>query len=164
MTSAILAVWLSTFARAAAAPAPAPAAAAPAVKPADVKASTAPAAATELADPSQIYTAEKLRDPFRQLSANSGDGAATHSFTADDFNIHNLSLRGMMKDRRADYALFADPAFGVTFVLRGGRLYDPKGRPVPGVTGGLDIRRKTAHLMTKDSDVQTFRLGEEGAN
>ncbi len=68
-----------------------------------------------------------------------------------------------MKDGASAFALFTDPVFGVTFVLRGNRLYDAKGKVVPGVTGSLNIKQKTAHLMTQESDVQTFRLGEESA-
>lgn len=169
MINALIAVWLISpaFAAGAASAAPPPAApAAPAAsakpaKPGDVKISTAPAAA-EVVDPGTIYTAEKLRDPFRQLSASAG-GVATHPFSLDDFNIHNLSLRAIMKDRSISYALFSEQAYGVTFILRGSKLYDQKGKVVPGVTGALNIKQKTAHLTTQDNDVQVFRLGEEGA-
>jgi len=106
-----------------------------------------------------IYTAEKLRDPF--LRAATG-GVSTKPFSPDDFSIHNLSLRGIMKDKAADYALFSDNSFGVTFILRRGKLYDGKGKPVEGVSGSLNIRQKSAYLKTAESDVQTFRLGEEG--
>jgi len=102
-----------------------------------------------------------MRDPFR--GASSGRAASHARLLRRGFNIHNLSLRGLMKDTAADYALFSDPVYGVTFVLRKGKLYDGKGKAVPGVTGSLNIKQKTAHLMTPESDVQTFRLGEEGA-
>jgi hypothetical protein len=140
----------------AAAPAPAAAPAKPSISP---KASSG--AVAEL-DPSQIYTTEKMRDPFRVLSSGSGS-KSDKPFTFEDFNIHSLTLRGIMKDGKTDFALFGDASFGVTFTLRGGKLYDGRGKAVPGVTGAVNLRRKTAHLMTPDKDVQTFRLGESVA-
>lgn len=136
----------------------APAAAAPATAPAAVPAPLAVAASTPTATISSIYTVEKLRDPF---SKGGGASAAAKLFTADDFNIHNLSLRGIMKDASSDYALLSDPEFGVSFILRKGKLYDSKNKLVPGVSGRIDVKRKTVDLATLDKDVQVFRLGEE---
>lgn len=121
----------------------------------EVKASTGAFVAPQ---PSTIYTTEKQRDPF---SMSGGGAAGGRSFSMDDFSIHNLTLRGMMKDRAADYALFTDNTFGASFILRRGKLYDPKGKPVAGVKGTMDLKKKTAHLETLDSDVQIFRLGDE---
>ena len=125
-----------------------------AAAPFEVKTSTAPPA-----DPSTIYTAEKLRDPFQAASA--GSSAGRPYSLENDFNIHNLSLRGVMKDSGADYALFSDTGFGATFILRNGKLYDSRNRPVRGVSGKLRVKGKWAMLETADHDVQTFRLGEE---
>ncbi len=110
--------------------------------------------------PSAIYTAERLRDPFSPLGGGAG-GYSGKPFAAEDFNIHNLSLRGIMKDSAADYALFSDNAFGVTFILRRGKLYDGKNKPVRGVSGRLRVKDRWAELETADHDVQIFRLGEE---
>ena len=124
-----------------------------AVKGAQVHASTTPTVGS-------IYTVDRLRDPFATATGSSGGGSGK-PFTAEDFNIHNLSLRGLMKDAGTAYALFTDAQFGVTFILRSGKLYDPKGKPVKGVSGSLDLKKKTAHLMTQDKDVQVFTLGEK---
>jgi hypothetical protein len=113
------------------------------------------------ASPSTIYTAEKVRDPFT-LGGGGGGSISSHPFNLDEFSIHNLTLRGLMKDRAADFALFTDNSYGNSLILKHGRLYDPKGKPIPRVTGKLDVRRKTATLQTEDQDVQVFRLGEEG--
>ena len=126
-------------------------------KAAEVKSSTAAPASV-----ATIYTADKLRDPFQRPSAGSGKAGSGRVFAREDFNIHNLSLHGVMKDAGTGYALFSDTVFGVSFVLRKGKLYDEKGKAVPGVTGAIDMKRKNVHLMTSDQDVQTFRLGEEG--
>lgn len=105
-----------------------------------------------------IYTAERLRDPFR---ADTGGTVVKRKFSAAEFNIHNLTLKGIMADRAADFAVFSDNSYGYTMMLRKGRLFDPKGRPVPGVTGRLDVKRKRASLQTGDGDVQVFRLGAQ---
>lgn len=124
-----------------------------AAKGASVQVSTTPTVGS-------IYTAERLRDPFAAASGSAGGGAGK-PFSPEDFNIHNLTLRALMKDSGTSYALFADAEFGVTFILRGGKLHDPKGKPVKGVSGSLDLKKKTAHLMTQDKDVQVFTLGEK---
>ncbi len=121
------------------------------------------AATPATVSPSTIYTVERLRDPFTPVTGGApGSVAPTKAFTADDFNIHTLSLRGIMKDQANDYALFSDPTYGVSFILRRGKLYDFKNKLVRGVTGELDVKRKRAQLRTiADGDVQTYRLGEE---
>lgn len=130
-------------------------AAAPAV-PNTVKVSTSPPPS-----PTTIYTADRLRDPF-MASASGGAGALGKTFSLEsDFNIHSLSLRGIMKDAGTDYALFSDPNFGISFILRNGRLYDGRGKPVPGIAGKLKIKEKWAQLETAEHDVQIFRLGED---
>ena len=133
----------------AAGPAPAPPAAAP-----EVKASTAaPTSVT------QIYTADRLRDPFTKPAAASLK-VVGRAFTSADFNIHGLSLTAIMKDAGSDYALFSDNTFGVSFILRKGKLYDEKAKRVGGVAGSMDMKRKTVRLVASDGDVQIFRLGE----
>lgn len=136
----------------------APAAAAPAASAAkpEVKTSTTPPPS-----PSTIYTAEKLRDPFMAGGGGAANASGKPFSIETDFNIHNLQLRGIMKDAAADYALFSDTAFGATFILRKGRLYDMKNKAVPGITGKLKIEQKWASLETPDHDVQIFRLGED---
>lgn len=125
--------------------------------PAQVKASTEAASAPLTVD--KIYTAARLRDPF--MKGGGGAGGALKPFAPEDFSIHNLTLVGLMKDRGSDYALFNDNAFGVSFILRKGRLYDSKNKPVARVTGSLNVKQKAAHLMTEDGDVQMFQLGGE---
>ncbi|HAM34329.1 MAG TPA: hypothetical protein DEB40_09215 [Elusimicrobia bacterium] len=128
-------------------------AASPADVPSEVKASSAAAASV-----SSIYTAERLRDPFARWGGSRG---AARPFSMDDFSIHKLSLRGIMKDSVSDFALFVDNEFGATFLLRRGRLYDGKNKAVPAVGGSINFREKMATLTAAEGDVQVFRLGEE---
>lgn len=140
--------------KAVAAAAAAAPAAAPAVTKPEVKASTPTPTI------SSIYTAERLRDPF-QPGGTGASAAAEKSFTIDDFNVHNLVLRGTMKDGASDYALLSDREFGVAFILRNGKLYDSKRKAVQGVTGRIHLKEKTVELTGPDGDVQVLRLGEE---
>lgn len=157
MTKTIPAIFclllLTSGAHAAAPAAVPPAAAAPSV--AAVKTST-PAISV-----ASIYPVEKMRDPFQKGGSSGGPSVAVKEFVLEDFTIHNLSLRGLMKDAGADYALLVDREFGLSFVLRKGRLYDQKNKPLPGITGKIDIRAKQVSIVTADKDVQVLRLGEE---
>ncbi len=153
--AALLVLAASGAARAQApAAAPAPVMSAPA-RP-EVKASSASFVA---ASPATIYTTEKIRNPFSPASAGIIGGKA---YDMADFSIHNLTLKGLMKDRAADFALFTDNTYGASFILRRGKLSDPKGKAVPGVKGSMDLKKKTAYLETSDGDVQLFGLGDEG--
>lgn len=155
LTNVLGMLVLSACAGRAAAAAPAPA-----TSTGTVKASTATFVAPS---PATIYTTEKLRDPF-SMSAGGARAAASKPFSLEDFNIHNLSLRGMMKDRTADYALFSDSVLAGSFILRKGRLLDPRGKPIPGVKGSMDLKKKTAHLETAEGDVQIFKLGDDATD
>jgi hypothetical protein len=110
---------------------------------------------------SMIYTASNLRDPFRNAAA--GVSVTRKAFKPSDFNIHNLNLRGLMADSKSNYALLIDANYGESFILQGGKLYDPKGKPVPGISGRLDTKRKTVYIKAHDGDVQVLRMGEKNA-
>jgi hypothetical protein len=133
-------------------PAPAAQPAAPGAAPtAEVQASTVPAV-------DSIYTAARLRDPFAHWGAGR---AASKPFSLEDFSIHKLSLRGIMKDAESDFALLTDSESGAGLILRKGRLHDPKKKAVPGISGKINFKTKTVTLTAPDGDVQIFRLGEE---
>ena len=105
-----------------------------------------------------IYTAERLRDPFARWGASHGHARA---FSLQDFSIHKLSLRGILRDAGTDFALFVDNEAGWSLLLRKGRLYDPKKKAIPGVAGAIEFKSKTVTLTALDGDVQVFRMGEE---
>ena len=106
-----------------------------------------------------LYTGDRVRDPFLPPAVG---GAPVHRLKPGEafvVDIHALQLRGIMKDAGSDYALFSMES-GTALVLRGGGLYDDRGKRVPGITGHIRIKQKRAELITADKDVQIFSLGE----
>jgi len=134
--------------------------------PSAVAASTAPASSAIGASTqtvSSIYTGDRVRDPFLPAAMGSSrprrsDDAKTEGPEVVD--IHGLSLRGIMKDAKVDYALFSSENGG-TYLLRGRKLYNERNKAVPGITGAIRLKQKTVELVTADKDVQVFRLGED---
>jgi Tfp pilus assembly protein PilP len=110
-----------------------------------------------------IYQGAKYRDPFTKVSAKAGgvSAAAVAEWDPADFSIHELDLKGIMRDKTGSFAILTDRLAGVGFVLRGGKLYDFKNNRIEGVTGKINVAQKTVYLITAEKDVQTLRLGEE---
>ncbi|TPW21033.1 MAG: hypothetical protein FD126_1095 [Elusimicrobia bacterium] len=113
-----------------------------------------------------VYGGTKLRDPFMKLSGGGVVAAAAvaappKEFDPEEFSIHQLELKGIMRDKAGMMALLSDMNTHFTFILRGGRLYDMRKKAVPGVTGVIQLVQKTVTLTTADKDVQTLRLGED---
>lgn len=137
-----------------------------------VSASTGTAAApigTSTHTVSSLYTGDRLRDPFLPAAAGASsprrverveEGAAEGAAVPETVDIHGMTLRGIMKDATRDYALFS-PETGGTFMLRAGKLYNNRNKPVPGIWGRIKLKQKTVELITADKDVQVFRLGED---
>lgn len=113
---------------------------------------------------STLYTGDRVRDPF--LSAAMGAAASVKIEAPkteggiEVVDIHGMSLRGIMKDASHDYALFTADS-GASYMLRGGKLYNDRNKPVPGIAGRIKLKQKTVELITTDKDVQVFRLGED---
>jgi len=150
LTATLLTLGLGARGARAAVPSGGPSPAVSTVR-AEVKAST-------VATVGSIYNVDRLRDPFARWGASRGPA---RPFKMEDFSIHKLSLRGIMKDEVSDFALFVDNDAGVSFLLRKGRLYDAKSKTVPGVGGAINIKEKMVTLTAPEGDVQVFRLGEE---
>ncbi len=119
------------------------------------------AISTQTLTPSMIYTASNLRDPFRKASMGGSSSSPQKPFKLSDFNIHNLTLQGLMVGTKTKFALLIDANYGTGFILKGDRIYNSKGKAIPGVTGRLDSRRKTVYLKTQDGDVQVLRMKGE---
>lgn len=141
---------------AAASAAPAPA---PAVKPST--AAVAGALGVSTMTVSSLYTGDRVRDPFLPASAGGPARARDKNAPPQALDIHSLQVRGIMQDSASSFALFKTDD-GLTFVLRGGELFDDSNKRVPGVKGRIQIKQKRAELFTEDKDVQVFTLGETG--
>jgi hypothetical protein len=160
MISVLTAVLLCSAAVAAPAPAPHPAAAPAGVSTAAVAGAAAPPAlGVSTYTVETLYTGDHYRDPF--LSPSMGTPSRTRDKNAPFvLDIHELQLRGIMQDKKSDFAIFST-ASGMTLILRGNRLYDDHSKPVPGVTGRIMLKQKRAQLVTADKDVQVYKLGED---
>lgn len=87
--------------------------------------------------------------------------APVATFNPEEFSIHDLLLKGILKGKAGDYAIFAGAGSGASFLLEGGKLLDASGKPIPGVSGMVRAAQKSVQLTTKDGDVQILKLGEE---
>ncbi len=155
MITLAIALLVATAGPAAAGPAPSPAA--------GVAASTSSVIATSTQTVATIYTGDRVRDPF--LPAAMGATSARRADKDENsgpetVDIHGMALKGILKDKIADFALFSSEQGG-TYMLKAGKLFNDRNKPVPGVTGRIKIKQKTVELITADKDVQVFRLGEE---
>jgi hypothetical protein len=142
------------------------ASAGPAASPVAVASSTAAARSpigVSTQTVSSIYTGDRVRDPFLPAAmggARSVRREDSKSEGPEVVDIHGMTLRGIMKDPKVDYALFTAENGG-TYLLRGGKLYNERNKVVPGITGAIRLKQKTVELITPDKDVQVFRLGED---
>lgn len=158
MITSTLALLLATAGPASAGPAPSPAVAA------STGAAHAPVSGSTQTV-SSIYTGDRSRDPFMPAAMGASSSARrivddSKPGAPEQVDIHGMSLRGIMKDPKVDYALFTYEGGG-TYLLRGGKLYNERNKPVPGITGAIRLKQKTVELIAPDKDVQVFRLGEE---
>ncbi len=162
MITSALVLLLATAGPAKAGPAPSPIAVPNAVAASTGAAHMPIGASTQTV--SSIYTGDRSRDPF--LPAAMG---ATSSRRVEDVktegpevvDIHGMTLRGIMKDPKVDYALFTAEGGG-TYLLRGGKLYNERNKAIPGISGVIKLKQKTVELIeAPDTAVQVFRLGED---
>lgn len=136
----------------------------------------APAAAqvavsTPAATVEQVYKPVNPRDPLvpatvfgdqkgpGKAQAKGAPAAASAPVAASSFTVSGLALTGIMEDSRGRQALLRDQASGQVYVLRGGRLFDPKKKPVPGISGV--VKGKQVILMTEDKKVHQLNLREK---
>ena len=139
-TTLLLASLLAAAPARAAAPSAANTAEAPTVVKPSTAPSTAPAVAPSTAPArpptvEDIFGGGKYRDPFTKLGAMGAGGPAPAAaplkeYNPEEFSIHGLELKGIMRDRAGPVALLVESATRMTFILRGGRLLDLKKKPV----------------------------------
>lgn len=143
-----------------------PALAGPAASPAAAPASTSAAhmpIGSSTQTVSSLYTGDRSRDPFLPAAMGASSARRVEDVKSDGpeiVDIHGMTLRGILKDAKIDYALFSSENGG-TYLLRGGKLYNERNKPVPGISGSIRLKQKSVELITPDKDVQVFRLGED---
>ena len=155
MITALLAAFLGSVAAAAVHGTGAPAV----VTPVRVSTAAVAALAPSTYTVSTLYTGDHYRDPFVAASAGGPRKPRASARAPVSADIHELQLRGIMKDSVSDFALFTAED-GSVFLLRGSRLYGAGNKRVPGITGRIRIKQKRAGLVTADKDVQIYNLGE----
>jgi len=112
----------------------------------------------------QVYRPANMRDPLKVSTIFGNEHAPKAATVVADvskstFSIYNLSLTGIMEDSRSKEALLADKTTGRTYILKGGKLLDPKKKQMPGVSGV--IKGKQVILMTEDKKVHQLNLREK---
>ena len=151
-------IFLATVSAAA----PASKTAAPQVAPSTATVSASLALGVSTYTVATLYTGDHFRDPFLPQSMGVPSRARDKNapFVLD---IHELELRGIMKDGKSDFAIFSTGS-GLTLILRGDHLYDDHNKRLPGVSGRIMLKQKRAQLITADKDVQIYSLGDGKAS
>ena len=114
----------------------------------------------------QVYSAPRYRDPFVVSTvfgdehAPKGRGRAGVPIVST-FNVHGLSLTGIIEYNRTKEALLSDKVSGQVYVLKSGRLLDARKKQVPGIAGV--IRGKQVVLMTSEKEVHQLSLHEKSS-
>lgn len=111
-----------------------------------------PAAAPAPAWKSYSYLGDKYRDPFIPLT---GAGADTDSDRAPQ--ISTLQLKGIIQDPKGRVAVLSTGS--MSYILRAGRLYDGRNRPLKGVSGV--IKSQSVVLIGSDRTVKEIQLNKE---
>ena len=114
--------------------------------------------------PSTAVTVEPLfaEDARPFIKSSEGGGGPRRRGYDEDFSIHQLLLKAMMKDPKADSPpvgfLRATTIFSAPAAFT--RTRSPR-NIVAGVSGKMGMAQKTLTLQTAEKDVQVLRLGEE---
>jgi len=124
-----------------------------------VAGSSVPAATVQ-----QAYRPSNMRDPLI-VSTVFGDEhgpknkAGAAELARSTFSVYNLALTGILEDSRSKEAILKDQVTGAVYILKGGRLLDPKKKQLPGISGV--IKGKQVILITEDKKVQQLNLHEK---
>lgn len=118
----------------------------------------------KIAEPPRYAYRGGNKDPMAPLGVKAGTLAQVESLkpglrlgTLDQPELATLALRGVIHDATKRMALIEGG--GKVFVLRGGRLYDERGKPVPGIAG---VIRDKGVIVFTDSDRVTLNFSTQG--
>jgi len=112
----------------------------------------------------QAYRPSNSRDPLKISTVFGDEHAPKSKISLDElarstFSVYNLTLTGILEDKRSKEAMLKDLTTGAVYTLKGGRVLDSKKKQLPGVSGV--IKGKQVILMTKDKKVHQLNLREK---
>jgi len=95
------------------------------------------------------YMGDRYRDPFIPLTGNSYDAGSERAP-----QVSSLLLKGIVQDEKGRVAILSSGTS--SFVLRAGRLYDGRNKPVKGLTGV--IKAQSVVVVGSDRTVKELLL------
>lgn len=108
-----------------------------------------------------LYTYKTGRDPFVPL-VGQGGGGGPYAVGGDEepgeFNAAGLELSGILKTRTGRWAIIRDPG-GASYMVRDGKIYDPKRKAVPGYVG--IVKEKTLVVIGPNNTVTELALKKD---
>jgi Tfp pilus assembly protein PilP len=102
-----------------------------------------------------VYHGDRFKDPFIAISA-----ASAPSMLSDDVPVPTLGalvLKGIIDDGKQATAIIS--AGGITYVLKGRRLYDNRQRLVKGITGVIGA--DSVLMIGNDKSTKELKLREK---
>jgi Tfp pilus assembly protein PilP len=105
--------------------------------------------------PRYVYQGDRVRDPFIPLT-----GEYVSQSTNDEIIIPNLAalnLKGIFEDGKNTVAIVNGG--GITYMLKGSRLYDNRQRIVKGITG--IIKKESVVLISADKTIKELKIREK---
>lgn len=121
----------------------------------DVKAEGLMLETLEISSIGEIYSADKLRDPFMALDVRNYREAKP---SVDSVTVGNLELKGLLVSSTTKLVMLQDYSTGVSYLLKKGKLWDASGKPIKGLSGSIKDN-KTVLLKNENNDVFTLSLG-----
>ena len=116
-----------------------------------------------------LFDKRKVKSPFIALTGSSGGVAVSSEETEFDPHaaetdkvvlINGMSLKGILKDKAASYALLHHAGSRTGYYFRSGRLYDFQGQAIQGVKGSVNPIQMTV-ILEASGEKKVLRLGEE---
>lgn len=105
--------------------------------------------------PKYVYKGIKHRDPFIPLNAKRTLQAGSNKVIVP--NIDSLMLKGIFDDGKQKMAIVTTG--GISYILKGSRLYDNRKRLVKGVTGA--IKKDSVIMIDSNKKSRSIKLREK---
>ncbi len=116
--------------------------------PAETETKPTPAKVEEV---TYFYQGKSFRDPFVPLIGEMASISRRMKPRVYFPNLRSLALKGIIEDSKSLIALIID-AEGRAFILKEGKLLDPNGKIVPGISG--TIKKDKIMLLTREKKIE----------